>query len=488
MSRPPHQDSPAPDGPLLLVLGMHRSGTSAVSRICNLLGMDLGGEVLTPQAGVNEAGFWEHQRVVALNESMLDALHKRWFDIGAFDWEAVDSGQRASLQARAETLLRSEFRGKGAVLIKDPRMCRLLSMWLPAATAVGLDCRIVLVLRHPLAVARSLAQRDGFDLDTGYCLWLRHVLEAELATRRLPRVFIDYDTLVSDPRAGARRIIDGLDLGAVTGDPSRLDLDGAVPQSLRHHLLPARSDGSTLALLAMSVYETIRSHELAMDLLLPFMEGAAARFEATTQQCADFVGALERTNRLLVAARVQLSEIGELHSAALATLSKRDARLTELEAERRGLGQELGHAMAVVQERDRQLEGVNGERDRLGNELGHALQVVAERDRQLTAAGKERERLGNELRAACAVVQERDAQLAAANAERESLGAQLGHAIAVVRERDGQLGQAAAERAQLEGRLRGVAEALARRDAQLDRLLHSWLGPLLRRLAKAEGQ
>ena len=475
------------DGPLLLVLGMHRSGTSAVARVCDLLGVDLGGEVLAPQAGVNEAGFWEHEGVVALNESVLEALDRRWFDIGPIEWDALDSQRRQSLQARAATLLRSDFLGKGAVLIKDPRMCRLMPLWLPAAASVGLECRVVLVLRHPQAVARSLARRDGFDLDTAYWLWLRHLLEAELGTRGLPRVLMDYDELLSDPSACARRLIEQLDLVAIASELSRVDLGGAVPVTLRHHVPPEGPDAGSMAELAAFVYESIRENELASDALPSCLQQAADRLETTTRQCGDCLGTLERTNRLLVAARVRLSEIGELHSVALATLSERDSQLDELRTERGSLGKELGHAMVVVSQRDSQLQSANAERERLGQELGRAIQVVQERDAQLAAANTERERLRRELGPAIVVVQDRDAQLATANAERESLGAQLGHAIAVVQERDAQLVEAAADRARLEGRLSRLMAEIAHHSAQLDRLQQSWLGPLVRRLIRERG-
>ena len=66
---------------LILVLGMHRSGTSALTRMLNLLGVDLGGKLLEAQAGVREQGVWEPYAVVEINEDLLSRLGSCWLQI-----------------------------------------------------------------------------------------------------------------------------------------------------------------------------------------------------------------------------------------------------------------------------------------------------------------------------------------------------------------------------------------------------------------------
>src|SRR2546430_7862103 len=62
-----------------LVMGMHRSGTSAVTRVLNLLGLRLPRDLLSP-AKSNELGFWEGREVVALNDNILLGLNRDWAD------------------------------------------------------------------------------------------------------------------------------------------------------------------------------------------------------------------------------------------------------------------------------------------------------------------------------------------------------------------------------------------------------------------------
>ena len=73
----------------LLILGMHRSGTSALARVVNLLGAQLGSRLLEPQTGINKQGFWEHADVVSGHEALLGDLDSAWYDVRALpgDWE-----------------------------------------------------------------------------------------------------------------------------------------------------------------------------------------------------------------------------------------------------------------------------------------------------------------------------------------------------------------------------------------------------------------
>ena len=63
----------------ILVLGMHRSGTSAVTGALRLCGVELGTELMQPGSD-NPKGFWEHAGVVAIHERLLAALERSWND------------------------------------------------------------------------------------------------------------------------------------------------------------------------------------------------------------------------------------------------------------------------------------------------------------------------------------------------------------------------------------------------------------------------
>lgn len=64
----------------LIVLGMHRSGTSAATRACNLLGVDFGTRLMAPSPD-NPLGHWEHDDIVPLHEKLLKVLESSWDDV-----------------------------------------------------------------------------------------------------------------------------------------------------------------------------------------------------------------------------------------------------------------------------------------------------------------------------------------------------------------------------------------------------------------------
>src|SRR5438270_8290806 len=61
----------------LVVLGMHRSGTSALSRCLSFLGHEQPSDLMRPQRD-NPTGFWESDGIVDLNAAIMDELGIAW--------------------------------------------------------------------------------------------------------------------------------------------------------------------------------------------------------------------------------------------------------------------------------------------------------------------------------------------------------------------------------------------------------------------------
>ena len=95
-------------------------------------------------------------------------------------------------------------------MIKDPRICRLFPLLRSAIEDFGASPCVVFCLRNPLEVAHSLKSRNGISLSHAYGLWLRYMLEAELYSRDLRRVFIDFSEILQDWRSAVGRIEQGL--------------------------------------------------------------------------------------------------------------------------------------------------------------------------------------------------------------------------------------------------------------------------------------
>ncbi len=214
-----------------IVLGMHRSGTSVLARLLQASGASPG-DRLVPGSQGNEDGHFEDAFAVETNERLLSALGYRWDDVRPLpgDWMQSDAAATARLEIR--DYIRSCLARHRVWLIKDPRMCLVADVWLGALADEGVGHSVVLLGRHPLEVARSLAVRDGMATGKAMLSWLRHVLAAEQATRDSPRIFLTYDQLLSDTDGAIHRI---RQLPGGSRLHSARAADGIVRPEKRHH-------------------------------------------------------------------------------------------------------------------------------------------------------------------------------------------------------------------------------------------------------------
>jgi|GEM_PF-300374 len=219
----------------VVVLGMHRSGTSAFCGAIRLLGVNFGKEFL-PANEWNKKGYWEHPEIVRLHNELLFSFDSNWFDNRPLPkgWESTDSAIR--IQVSLRTILERDF--KDAVLfgLKDPRMCRLMPIWFPIFDAMLIEPRFVVMLRHPWEIVQSLVTRDGLDEAHAYLLACNHIVDAEKATRLRTRTVVHYRVLLEDPASVLHDVAHELDLEI--GDPGEKsrELNDFVQSSLRHHL------------------------------------------------------------------------------------------------------------------------------------------------------------------------------------------------------------------------------------------------------------
>jgi len=196
----------------IAVLGMHRSGTSATAGVLALLGVQLGSRLDPPHAYDNPKGYFENSRIVGINRRLLELLSSRWDDIltRTDAWEK--SPLVTNLVEEAVSLLRADFGAAPLWAIKDPRICRLLPFWQRVFSAVETQPRYLLVIRHPMEVAASLARRDRHSRAKALRLWLLHCLESERRTRDACRSFLSYEELLAEPRKEMTRVAEELGL------------------------------------------------------------------------------------------------------------------------------------------------------------------------------------------------------------------------------------------------------------------------------------
>lgn len=248
------------------VLGMHRSGTSLCTAILQRLGARLGGPLL-PANAFNPEGYQEHAEVVDTHQTLLAALGADWDSPHSPDpvpsafWT---SPAATTARTRLGRLVARETAEAGSWAFKDPRTPRFLPLWrdvLSDRTAAW-----VLSVRHPAAVAASLAARDGMPASIAGLLWLEHYLEALRHAGDSLSAVVHYEDWFADPLAQARR------LAAVLGGAPEEAIRAAtatVRADLRHDDVP---EPAGLPPLALALHARLRTAGPG--------EGAALRREA----------------------------------------------------------------------------------------------------------------------------------------------------------------------------------------------------------------
>jgi GT2 family glycosyltransferase/glycosyltransferase involved in cell wall biosynthesis len=222
----------------LIVLGMHRSGTSLGAAMLSCAGADAPRNVsgAAMADGDNETGYWEPWHLPLMHDELLREMGVSWSSPLRYPEGFFRSSKANRFAERAREILREEYDESALFCLKEPRLCRLLPLWKPVFEREGVDPSYVLISRNPIEVARSLERRNGFHWSEASMAWLRHVLEAEQQTRGSKRVFITYDQLMEDWRSVLHRIGKRLDIEW----PRRMsDIDvefsAIINDRFRHH-------------------------------------------------------------------------------------------------------------------------------------------------------------------------------------------------------------------------------------------------------------
>lgn len=182
----------------IVILGMHRSGTSLITRGMHALGVDLGNNLLAGQED-NPKGFWEDLSLLDLSERVLNRCGLNWYDVQLLQNDCLNDDKLELLVGEAIEIIQTKFISSKIWGFKNPRTCRLLPFWRRVFDALKVELHYVIAVRDPLSVAYSLHKRDGLAIRHGLLMWLEHMLPAIISSSQSPRIFIHYDKLIESP-------------------------------------------------------------------------------------------------------------------------------------------------------------------------------------------------------------------------------------------------------------------------------------------------
>jgi glycosyltransferase involved in cell wall biosynthesis len=430
---------------IICILGMHRSGTSLVSRILNILGVYLGPEAHIMQPGPdNPKGYWEHYMLTALNDEILARLGGSWHEVPVFPagWEV--SSELADLRQRARAILQEDFATADLWGWKDPRTCLTLPFWQRLLPPM----RYVICLRNPVDVSRSLERRDNFPFEKGVQLWLAHVTSVLRHTTGQPRLFVFYEDLMEDWPTEIKRLANFLGKPELAEEEAiRSAIQEFIEEELQHHRtsLVDAIDEPKFSFPAKALYVVLRAYAM--------------------QQKLDFQPAIDLFSSYAVEAAAKQEQLSRLVALLQEQVRERDQAITQLEQERLNMEQ---HLQAQLGEREQRIEQLEGQIAQLKAEQERLTQELTEKERavhDLSAQLAKREEVVRQLEELLAQIQaEQQAEREASEAKLQTIAAEQEQ---LARQLEGQIAQLKAEQERLTQELTEKERAVHDLSAQL---------------------
>ena len=386
----------------LIVLGMHRSGTSIVARLLNLMGAYFGPEGASLGASnQNPKGFWERRDVIELNDLLIRSAGCEWNRPLAFAASAVPEADLAAFQERASRLL-LDLDAHRPWMVKEPRFCLTLPVWRPLLEVpIGIH-----VVRHPVEVASSLRTRNDIAINVGLELWDFYTRNAIAATAEMPHVVVSHHALVEKPVEAVEELFHALAKHRVAGlrmpNPQEITafislelyreratredlvIFNDAPQVDLYQRLIATSRASVEQLPLVPTYGCLAAYERAVAKPLPaLIEAEKIKQEFAAAKAAAVTELAKRDERIksLEQAVERGTVEGKTATAALQSeVAKRDERIKSLEqAVERG-GVEGKTATAALQsevgQRDEQIQVLRQAVEQANVELQAALELL----------------------------------------------------------------------------------------------------------------
>lgn len=354
---------------IILIIGMHRSGTSALTRLINLMGFELNEQTLMPPVkDNNETGFWEHAKIANLNEKILNHFNQSWFSINKIPEIWKEDQQLQQFRDEARQILENDFSQFSHWALKDPRLCKVLPFWASLLKEMHCDVYAVCSLRNPIEVALSLKKRDKLSELRGYLLWMEYNLAAEKNTREFPRVYVNYEDILHNPIATLQYIENKLGISF----PNKPETQAAkvqefLKEELRHHCAghqDIEKISNYFPYLAETYYLLKNPSSLAAH-NLQVLDEISNKLEIFRVLCQD-------ENNLQEQLRQQQCEMGHLHAC-----------INQIETDKRQIQLAWEETQAMLHQVESQLEQTKTYLETLQNSISWKVTAPLRKIRQL---------------------------------------------------------------------------------------------------------
>ncbi len=221
---------------LLMVVGCHRSGTSAAAGTLANLGMYLGPDLMQPSTD-NPRGYWESMPLVRLHDAALARMGRTWDTAERVrePWMKSWGARQSLLRGRMFLQSCTDSMKDGALVLKDPRACMFRLLWQALAEAEGFSLKALLVHRHDHSVVQSLCRRDKFTVEHAKSVVEYHRLGMVDWLAHVPCGVVQYEDLVDDWRKALGEAFEQLGLPTLAYADQQGAVDAYLNPELDHH-------------------------------------------------------------------------------------------------------------------------------------------------------------------------------------------------------------------------------------------------------------
>ncbi|ACV64803.1 glycosyl transferase family 2 [Desulfofarcimen acetoxidans DSM 771] len=416
---------------LIVVLGMHRSGTSAVTRGLQVLGVELGNRLMPPLEGNNDKGFFEDMDLYALNVEMLQSLGIDWHYLAPVEASDVDVLRKKGYFLRATELLRQKVCDVPVFGFKDPRVAKLLPFWKEVFIHCQFELGYILAVRHPLSVFKSLEKRDGFTSEKSYMLWLEHILTSLSGIEGYRCVPVDYDRLMHVPERELQRIAIGLELKIDADELLRYKTE-FLDEGLRHTVYDLKDLllDDTIPPIAYEIYTALndvcagkrRIDDIELKNQISLWSSEFYRIKSFLRLADKFSEQIVTLNQTVNERDFQINELSQAiadRDILLANLnqvvSERDGQILKLNQDIAGRDEQITVYNQVISEQDNQIYSLNQLITERNGQIGTLNQVLAERDVKISTLNQVVAKQDVQIISLTQSVGERDEQIVGLN-------------------------------------------------------------------------
>lgn len=219
----------------ILITGMHRSGTSALTGLIGLLGADLGPDLIGP-APSNVTGHFEPRKIVAVNEELLEKLGARAPGSPDMPPDWLEQKETKEARVKIQEILRHDFSDQDLFVIKDPRLCLLLPLYRALLEEEGISVKIIIIQRNREEVIKSLNERDGMPAAVGQSYYEKHIRALKANLTGVESLCVSFDRLIETTETVIEQISAFIPrLSGAQHSGMKQELAKFINPSLRHH-------------------------------------------------------------------------------------------------------------------------------------------------------------------------------------------------------------------------------------------------------------